>query len=191
MQLKEIQKKIHLKEKKLTYEKSAFEQVNFHAKSTAQEQNRNEVLAKKIAEIESKVMKEGVEEEREMSFIFDQKGGLQKIFRKKDETPQKTIEVPKDEQERVRLELKPYLQGREGKLGNGISNRARDFIKILQTEDTEEKKRIEREIQAECKLLLKELESARTKRGELLGQNSDLYIRISQNKADLAVSALL
>ena len=35
MQLKEVQKRIKLKEKKLTYEKSAFEEINFHARSTA------------------------------------------------------------------------------------------------------------------------------------------------------------
>jgi hypothetical protein len=67
------------------------------------------------------------------------------------------------------------------------NNKAQDFIKILDTSDANERKRIEREIWIETKRLHKELDKIKDKRRTLLYSNNEIYIKMAKNKEEMKV----
>lgn len=88
------------------------------------------------------------------------------------------------------MEKKLAEQAQQAINDNGISNKAQDFIKILDTEDVNERKRIEKEIWREMERLISDLEVIKEKRRVLLFNNNEIYIKMAKNKEEIKVRYL-
>ena len=68
-----------------------------------------------------------------------------------------------------------------------ISKKAQECTRILETDDVNERKRIEKEIWNETMRLQAHLQDIKERRRNLLFSNNEIYIKMAKNKEEMKV----